>query len=334
VDLIAFRVNNSTLNHLKILQNSNILIFIARNSSLNFELVNYGTLPNAAFNAFNCTLTGDELDCSAFGLYYSDVRCAVGTETTKSVGRAEVKNCSISAPIVVGSKSTYNVVFDGNTIDNNAFLRFSGLGGTNHSFVNTSICNNNVADGPREFVSNSDGNWNYSNIGNYEYKNNNGTKKAEDSIKLALRIPWYSYGATIPSGKKRYLQQVASNSNECSLNGVQIKDLFFSFGENTTEDILARTDPIKAIGDVTVLFEFSSAGAWVNTDTYDKGIGCACSAWYRKGQSATKGIFDGSFGGYDVINVAHGGMTDGDLCDIVLIIDKVYYANATGEILK
>jgi hypothetical protein len=32
--------------------------------------------------------------------------------------------------------------------------------------------------------------------------------------------------------------------------------------------------------------------------------------------------------------VYHSDVTNGELLDIVLIVDKVYYASATGEILK
>ena len=329
VDQIAFWVNNSTLSHLKILQNSNILIFNVHNSKLNFEMVNYGTLPSATFNAFNCTLTGDELDCSVYGLYYCDVRCTVGTETTQSVGRAEVKNCFISAPIVVGSKSTFNVVFDGNTIDNSAYLRFASLGGTNHSFVNTSICNNNVADGPREFISNADGNWNYSHIGNYEYKNNTGTKKAEDSIKLALRIPWYSYGATIPSGVKRYLQQNSNNSNDTYLKGVKISDLFFSFGEKTKSDISVETIASSGYSGPKA---FSSSGVFENSSTYSFVFG-NIPTLYRSGLSDSKEVIDGSFG-ETPLNCTYGNLNDGDLCTIVICAEKVYHADASSEILK
>jgi hypothetical protein len=117
------------------------------------------------------------------------------------------------------------------------------------------------------------------------------------------------------------------------LHGVKIKDLFFSFGENTTRDILVRTDPIKTISDNSTLYEFSSSGTFVNSDTYDNVAGALAPALYRKGQSATKEILDGTYTGNYVV-VFHAGMTDGDLCDLVLIVDKVYYANATGEILK
>lgn len=333
VNLSAFRVNNCKFNNIMIFENPNILVLDARDSSLHFELVNYGTLPNAIFQAVNSNLTGDELDCKIFGLYSCDVKCIVSTESTQSVGNASVKNCFISAPIIVRSKSTYNVTFDGNTLNNGAYLRFSSNGGTNHALVNTSICNNNVADGPREFFRNNDGNWNYSNIGNYEYKNNTGTLKAEDSIKIALRIPWYSDGATIPSGVKRYLLQRSPNDNFSKLIGVSIKDLFFSFGENTTRDILATTDPHTTLGSYSMLKDYESNGTDLNPNTYDNVGGCAYSVLYRKGLSASKEIFDGSFQD-DLISVAHSGMSDGDLCSIVLIAEKVYRADTTSEILK
>lgn len=329
VNLPGFIVNNCTLRHLKILPNSNILLLNAKNSSLHFEIVNYGTLPNAIFNAVNSTLTGDELDCQKYNLYSCDVGCIIATETSRSVGEASVKDCIISAPIIVGSKSTYNVTFDGNTLKNGAYLRFSSHGGTNHSLVNTSICNNNVSDGPREFVSNQDGNWNYSDIGNYEYKNNTGTKKPDESIKLALRIPWYSYGATIPSGKKRYLQQVSSNSNDSYLKGVKISDLFFSFGENTKNDISVET--ISSTG-YNGPKAFSNSGVFENSSTYSVVFGNVPTL-YRSGLSASKEVIDGSFG-EPPLHCTNGSLNDGDLCTIVICADKVYYANATGEILK
>ena len=334
VNQIAFRINNCTLNNLMISQNSDLLVLDARDSSINFEMVNYGdALPNASFVAVNCKLTGDELDCKQFDLYSCDVLSSVATEISQSVGYANVKNCFIGAPIFIATKSTYEISFDGNTIFNGAYLRFSSHGGTNHSFVDSSICNNNVSDGPREFITNADGNWNYSNIGNYEYKNNTGTLKAEDSIKLALRIPWYSYGATIPSGVKRYLQQKSANDNFCELIGVNIKDIFFSFGENTTRDILATTNPIRTLSSYSMLKDYDSDGTDLNPTTYDNVSGCAFSVLYRKGLPATKSIFDGSFQD-DIIEVAHSGMSDGDLCSIVLISEKVYKADASSEILK
>jgi hypothetical protein len=330
---LAFRLRNATISHLQILTNNDLLVFEAISSTLNIDIVNSGTIPNANLVAKGSSFSGDELDVKTFSLYDCVINNYIANPSTSATATAKVENCAISGGIYLNSTSTFKLTFTGNVLSNSAVLRFAGAG-SNHSLIDTIISNNNVTDGPREFVQNSVASWNLSSIGNYEYRNNVGTEKPDESIKLALRIPWYDYGSTIPSGKKRYLQPVANNSNMCALHGVKIKDLFFSFGENTTEDILARTDPIKTITESSFLFEFSSAGAWINTDTYDKGIGCSCSAWYRKGQSATKGIFDGSFGGRDVIEVFHGGMTDGNLCDIVLLIDKVYYANATGEILK
>ena len=333
INYISFDLTNSTLSHLQVSPNNDLIAFSSNNSSINIDLVNSGTLPNANLVAKGSLFSGDQLDVKTFTLYNCIVNNNITNISTSATAIAKVENCSIAGGIYLNSTSTFNVIFTNNVLSNSAILRFSGAG-SNHSFIDTVISNNSVVDGPREFVQNSVASWNLSSIGNYEYRNNVGTEKPDESIKLALRIPWYSYGATIPSGKKRYLQQVSANSDECSLNGVKIKDLFFSFGENTTEDIFARTDPVRTGVSASLLYEFSSAGAWVNTGTYGSGISGACSAWYRKGQSATKGIFDGSFGGHDVINVSHGAMTDGDLCDIVLLIDKVYYANATGEILK
>lgn len=332
----SFRLRNVIFSSLLIAQNTTLIFFEVCDSSVTFSLVSSGHIPSATFVGRDSSFSGDLLVVNRFSLYNCTTNVGgFGNETTSVAATAIVDNCTLSGVgIALYSQSTFNITFTNNVLKNNAALSLNGAG-SNHSFVDTIISNNSVVDGPREFVVHSGvAGWNLASIGNYEYRNNTGTEKPDESIKLALRIPWYSYGATIPSGKKRYLQQMASNSDKCSLNGVKIKDLFFSFGEDTTEDILARTDPVIAGASASLLYEFSSAGTWVNTNTYDKGIGCACSAWYRKGQYAAKGIFDGSFGGYDFISVAHGGMTDGDLCDIVLLIDKVYYANATGEILK
>jgi hypothetical protein len=330
---IAFEVENSTFSHLQISENTDILLFNAKNSNISFDMINYGTLPNCVFNAYDCNLGNDELDVKEFTLMNCKVNCIVANDTSTNVAKAVVKNCIVSQLVIVGSKSTYNVVFDGNNLKNNACLRFSSHGSSNHSFVNTSICNNNVADGPREFVENSDANWNYADIGNYEYKNNTGTIKAEDSIKIALRLYWYSYGATIPDGVKRYLQQESANSNTAFLKGVSIKDLLFSFGEDTTRDILARTDPnVTSIGfNYSFLNDFSSNGTRVNSGTFDNVGGCVGSALYRKGITPTKEVFDGSFTD-DFVFVAHNGMTDGDTCSIVLMLDKVHTADSNSEI--
>lgn len=323
----SFILENVTMYHLELNPNDVLSSWEVRNSSLVIHRNNSGTIQNATILASNSDFSGDSIVAKRF--YFLNCTIANGLETPPTAALVAIfDHCSIYSDISLYSSSTFNITFTNNVISSSALLYLRG-NSSKQTFVNSVFSNNTIKDGPREFISSSVS-WNYSSIGNYEYKNNTGTEKPDESIKLALRIPWYSYGATIPSGKKRYLQQMASNSDKCSLNGVKIKDLFFSFGENTTEDILARTDPVIAGASPSLLYEFSSAGAWVNTNTYDKGIGCACSAWYRKGQSATKGIFDGSFGGHDVISVAHGGMTDGDLCDIVLLIDKVYYANATG----
>ena len=157
--------------------------------------------------------------------------------------------------------------------------------------------------------------------------------KAEDSIKLALRVPWYSYTATIPSGVKRYLLQRSPNDNFSQLIGVNIDDLFFSFGENTTRDILATTDPHETLGDYSMLKDYESNGTDLNPNTYDNVGGCVCSVLYRKRLSASKGFFNGSFQ-EDLIYVAHSGMSDGDLCSIVLIAEKVYRADGYSEIIK
>jgi hypothetical protein len=248
---------------------------------------------------------------------------------------AIVDNCNLSGVgIVLYSQSTFNITFTNNVLKNNAALSLNGAG-SNHSFVDTIISNNSVVDGPREFVVHSGvAGWKLASIGNYEYRNNIGTEKPDESIKLALRIPWYSYGATIPSGKKRYLQQTAADSNVCSLHGVTINDLFFSFGENTKNDILVRTDPKYIPSPSSNLFcDFTSLGVLQNSGTYANLYGAYASALYRKGQSVAKGILNNSYA-YDYIYVFHSDVSDGELLDIVLIVDKVYYANATGEILK
>jgi hypothetical protein len=130
------------------------------------------------------------------------------------------------------------------------------------------------------------------------------------------------------------LQQTAADGDVCSLHGVTINDLFFSFGENTKNDILVRTDPqYIPLSSTTLFCDFTSLGVLQNSGSYAYLYGAYASALYRKGQSVAKGILNNSYA-YDYIYVWHSEVSDGDLVDIVLLVDKVYYAYETGEILK
>jgi hypothetical protein len=332
--LLAFYLRNVSLNNLVISTNTDLLVFESLNSSIHFELDNYGTIPNANFASSDSTFTGDDVTIKKFSLYNCRIRNGIGNNTTSATAEGIVENCDISGGIYLNSTSTFKLTFTGNVLSNSAVLRFAGAG-SNHSFIDTIISNNNVTDGSREFVQNSVASWNLSSIGNYEYRNNTGTIKAEDSIKLALRIPWYSFEATIPSGVKRYLQQISANGSFCNLVGVSIKDLFFSFGENTKRDIFVTTNPISNYNHDTslILYDYGNDGTQLNSGNDFNVLGCNKSILYRKGLPASKEVLDGSFGG-DRVVVEHSGMSDGDSCSIVLIAEKVYRADASSEIIK
>jgi hypothetical protein len=80
--------------------------------------------------------------------------------------------------------------------------------------------------------------------------------------------------------------------------------------------------------------EFSDSGTFVNSDTYQNVFGAICTAIYDAGVVATKGVFDGTFGGYDCLVILYSGLSDGDLCDLVLNVEKIYRAEATGGLVK
>ena len=160
--------------------------------------------------------------------------------------------------------------------------------------------------------------------------------KGEDKIRIVLRIPYYTYGATIPDGTLRYIQQRSSLGQYCDLVGVTIGDLLFSFGENTQHDIFINTEPIYSLQQDAVsryLREFSDSGTFVNSDTSTNVAGGIASIIYDAGVVDTKGIFDGTFSGYDCL-IAGGGLNSGDLCDLVLNVEKIYRAEATGGLVK
>ena len=327
-NLSAFSLRNVSLSNLMISQNTDLLGFVSKNSSIHFELINYGTIPNAVFGASDSDITGDTLTIKRFSLYNCRIANNIGNNSTSGTAEAVVENCAISGGIYLTSTSTFKLTFIGNVLSNSAVLSFAGAG-SNHSFIDTIISNNNVVDGPREFVQNSVGSWNLSSIGNYEYRNNVGTKKPDESIKLALRIPWYSYGATIPSGVKRYLQQNSNNSNDTYLKGVKISDLFFSFGENTRSDISVETIASSGHNGPKA---FSNNGIFENNSTYSYVFG-NIPTLYRKGTSASKEVIDGSFG-ETPFNCTNGSLSDGELCTIVICAEKVYRADAYSEIMK
>jgi hypothetical protein len=122
---------------------------------------------------------------------------------------------------------------------------------------------------------------------------------------------------------------VSSNSNDSYLKGVKISDLFFSFGENTKNDISVETIASTGYNGPKA---FSNSGVFENSATYSFVFGNAPTL-YRSGLSASKEVIDGSFG-EPPLHCTNGSLNDGDLCTIVICADKVYSASATGEILK
>lgn len=327
-NLIAFVLHDVFLSHLKVQQNTDLLKFDCYNSSVNFECS--GSIPNAIFAATDSFFYNDILVSKEYRLYHCEFSNGFSNPTTSATAKAIVENCELRGiGVLLWSQSTFNIIFTNNILKNNAWVSLNGAG-SNHSFVDTIISNNSVVDGPRDFVQSSGvAGWNLSSIGNYEYKNNTGTKKAEDSIKLALRIPWYSDGATIPSGVKRYLLQNAPNSNYAYLKGVKIKDLFFSFGENTKRDIAVNV--LSGLGLIGPK-DYENNGTYLNSGTFDSVFGCV-SVLYRKGVAETKGVLDGSFN-EGPFGCYYANLNDGDLCTIVLCAEKVYRADASSEILK
>jgi hypothetical protein len=331
-----FILENVTMNHLELSPNTALQVFTLKNSSVIIDVVDSGTITNATLTAKNSTLSGDPLAVKTFNLYNSKLNCVIGNDSDSATATGIVEDCIMDGHCVdLFSTSTFKLIFKNNVLRNNATLNFKGSG-SNQSFVSTIIANNSVEDGPRDFIVNGVSSWNVSNIGSYEYKGNTGVLKGEDKIKLVLRIPYYTYGATIPDGTLRYIQQRSANSNFCDLVGVTIGDLLFSFGENTQHDILAETEPKYNAG-VNIPFalrEFSDSGTFVNSDTYQNVFGAICTAIYDAGVVATKGVFDGTFGGYDCLVILYSGLSDGDLCDIVLNVEKIYRAEATGGLVK
>lgn len=326
----SFVLENVKMSHLELNPNNVLLSWEVKNSSLVIHRNNSGTIQNSTITASNSDFSGDSIVAKRF--YFLNCTIANGLETPPTAALVAIfDHCSIYSDISLYSSSIFNITFTNNVISSGALLYLRG-NSSNQTFVNSVFANNTIKDGPREFISSSVS-WNYSNIGNYEYNNNSGTLKAEDSIKLALRIPWYSYEATIPSGVKRYLIQRSPNDNHSKLIGVSIDDLFFSFGENTTRDILATTDPHATLNTNSMLKDYESNSTDLNPNTYYNVGGCYYSVLYRKGLSASKGIFNGSFQ-EDLISVEHSGMSDGDLCSIVLIVEKVYRADGYSEIIK
>lgn len=324
----SFILENVTMTHLELNPDSDLLTWDVKNSTIVVYLNNSGTLPNANLIAQDSSFGGDVITCKTFKLYNCIVENGIANNSTSATAEAVVENCAISGGIYLNSTSTFKLTFTGNVLSNSSILRFAGSG-SNHSFINTIISSNSVVDGPREFVQNSVGSWNLSSIGDYEYKNNSGTLKAEDSIKLALRIPWYSYGATIPSGVKRYLQQNSNNSNDAYLKGVKISDLFFSFGENTKRDISVE---VIASSGHNGPKAFTSSGLWENSSSYSYVFG-NIPTLYRSGLLASKEVIDGSFG-ETPFNCTNGSLSDGELCTIVICAEKVYRADGYSEILK
>ena len=329
-------LENVSMAALELSPNTAITSFILKNCNININQENSGTLPNAVFKAQGSTISGDALQVKTFEIYNCNIQNAIGNNSGSATATGIVEDSIIDGHCIdFFSTSTFNVIFKNNVLRNGGQLGFYGSG-ANQTFVKTIIANNSVEDGPRDFIVNGVSSWNLANIGSYEYNGNTGILKGEDKIKLVLRIPYYTYGATIPDGTLRYFQQRSANSDYCDLKGVTIGDVLFSFGENTQHDILARTEPpCNTYGaGPNYLREFSDSGTFVNSDTYQKVAGAICTAIYDAGVVDTKGIFDGTFGGYDCVVITHSGLSDGDLCDLVLQIDKVHRAEATGGLVK
>jgi hypothetical protein len=331
----SLQLENVAMVSLELSPNTAITNFVLKNCTILINRKNSGTLPNAVFKAQGSTISGDPLIVKTLEIHNCNILNAIGNDAASATATGIVEGSVITGIIGFSASSTFNVIFKNNVLRDNGRLAFYGFG-ANQSFVSTIIANNSVEDGPRDFIVNSVSSWNVANIGSYEYKGNTGILKGEDKIKLVLRIPYYTYGATIPDGTLRYIQQRSANSNYCDLVGVTIGDLLFSFGENTQHDILAETEPKynTTLTEPEYLREFSDSGTFVNSDTYKNVGGAICTAIYDAGVVDTKGVFDGTFGGYDCLDITHSGMSDGDLCDIVLNVEKIYRAEATGGLVK
>ena len=330
-----FILENVTMNNLELSPNTALQVFTLKNSSVIIDVVDSGTIKNATLTAQNSTLSGDPLAVKTFNLYNSKLNCAIGNDSDSATATGIVEDCIIDGHCVdLFSTSTFKLIFKNNVLRNNATLNLKGSG-SNQSFVSTIIANNSVEDGPRDFIVNSVSSWNLSNIGSYEYKGNTGILKGEDKVKIILRLPYYHNGSTIPDGTLRYIHQRTSLNVYCDLVGVTIGDLLFSFGENTQHDILIKIEPTYVDSDASFNWvrEFSDSGTFVNSDTYQKVAGAICTAIYDAGVVDTKGVFDGTFGGYDCL-VIDSTLSDGDLCDIILNVEKIYRAEATGGLVK
>ena len=329
------QLENVSMASLELSPNTDITKFILKNCTINITQENSGTLPNAAFTAQGSTISGDPLVVKTLEIHNCFILNAIGNDSASATATGIVEDSIISGHCIdFFSTSTFNVIFKNNVLRNGGQLGFYGSG-ANQSFVKTIIANNSIEDGPRDFIVNGVSSWNLSNIGSYEYKGNTGILKGEDKIKLVLRLPYYHNGATIPDGTLRYIQQRPSLSSYCDLVGVTIGDLLFSFGENTQHDILAKTEPtyVDSYASWNWVREFSDSGTFINSDTYQNAAGAICTAIYDAGVVDSKGIFDGTFGGYDCLQIVSS-LSDGDLCDIVLNVEKIYRAEATGGLVK
>ena len=309
-----FILENVTMYNLELSPNTALQVFELKNSTINIDVEDGGTLPNAVFKAQGSKISGDSLQVKTLEIYNCNILNAIGNNSDSATATGIVEDSIIDGHCIdFFSTSTFKVIFKNNVLRNGGQLGFYGSG-ANQSFVTTIIANNSVEDGPRDFVVNGVSSWNVANIGSYEYNGNTGILKG-DSYEKEIEVPYYHSGDTIPDGVTKYVQEDGTNTGV--LHGFALIDLLFSFGENLKKDVVVELKNLSYLGVTWVYRAISSAGV-VTIYEYNTGgneIMIAPPEVHKAGSVATREIYGTAAAVY-----AYSGMTTGDTMHGVLSV--------------
>lgn len=150
----------------------------------------------------------------------------------------------------------------------------------------------------------------------YVYRDNVNTKLNE-SYEKEIAVPYYHSGDTIPAGVTKYVQE--DGTDRGVLHGFSLRDLLFSFGEDTKRKVIAEFKSVFGLGGVSTWTyrSITSAGVEVVYDYSGGGneIIVGAPEVHEDGSDSTREVF-ATAGAL----VANSGMTTGDTMHGVLSV--------------
>lgn len=186
---------------------------------------------------------------------------------------------------ILNDGNTFRIVFNGNTLADDAYLMLDLMGNNFVTFTGSSFCNNVILNATGRFIVTHNNGGNFAedeDYMDYEYSGNKGVAM-NDYCRKVIQVPLYYEGETIPDNVTQYMLKTDNAKITGRLVGISFLNLLFTFGEKLHKDVLVQTITERSPLNVAQweFREYNSSGV---VTTYDNdNLGLSIPTIYKKG---------------------------------------------------